>query len=69
MPADDDVVDVGLETNADDDRGDEVSEGCIEDVPIDDASSSDALPKHSAFEMVRFNHVPAVGFLVKALYQ
>ena len=69
MPADDDVVDVGLETNADDDRGDEVSEGWVEDVPIDDASSSGTIPKHSAFAMVRFNHVPAVGFLVKALYQ
>ena len=67
MPADDDVVDVGLDTNADDDCGDEVSEGWIEDVPIDDASSSGALPKHSAFAMIRFNHVPAVGFLVKAL--
>jgi hypothetical protein len=69
MLADDDVVDVGLETNADDDRGDEVSEVWIEDVPIDDTSSPGALPKHSAFAMVKFNHVPAVGFLVKALYQ
>ncbi|CAN9245308.1 unnamed protein product [Alternaria alternata] len=69
MPADGDVVDVGLETNADDDRGDDVSEGWIGDVPIDDASSSGASPKHSAFVMAKFNHVPAVGFLVKALYQ
>ena len=69
MPAEDDVVDVGLATNADDDAGDDVSEGWVEDVAIDDASPPSAFPKHSAFAMVKFNHVPAVGFLVKAVYQ
>lgn len=69
VPAEDDEVDVGLETNADDDRGNDVGAGRREDVVTTDPGIPEDFPMHSAFAIVKFNHDPEAGLLVKALYQ
>jgi hypothetical protein len=74
MPAEDDVVEVGIEANTEDDEALEVGLGTntderTEDVTADDASPSGVFPIHSASAMVKFTHVAAVRLLYKAVYQ
>lgn len=70
MPAEDDVVEVGLGGDVNEAIEENVGDDWPEDRGTDDIPPpSDVSPMHSAFAIVKFNHDAAAGSLVKAVYQ